>query len=1008
MRSNLYKSLAAFMAVSFSMCTFAQPATPESFELAEGSKAVPVKFATDVHIVQMKDKPVLAYEGGTDKLKATKPQKGQKINSKSRKVTDYVAHLDSRHDELMGEVGVKSKIYDYRYGLNGFAAVMTQEQVAALRSHPDVLRVWQDELRTIQTDTTPNYLGLSGSGGVWGAQGKGEDVIVGVLDTGITPEHPSFSDQNDLSDPDGSSGKLNLAYGPAPAGWNGECQSGHNFSQDDCNNKLIGARYFHEGYGNGKSGLSKDSSRSPRDTDGHGSHTASTAAGNEGVFNTINGGLTSGIAPRARIAAYKVCWDPREGDSGCASSDSAAAIDAAIADGVDVINFSIGGGSTSFSGPDDIGFLFAADAGIWVATSNGNSGPDAQTTGTPAGVPWITAVGATQDDQVFSSRLVVSGDLADTYFAVEGAGGVSFTTDVSAAMVAASPHNGCSALDNTDMSGKVALVIRGACNFSDKYNNAADAGAVAIIVYNDGAAADRFDPFTMSAPGTTIPGAMIGHVDGAAINVALTSGGNVNGAIGPSTQVSGDNRIADFSSRGPNGGALDIIKPDVAAPGVAIIAAGASANQHSAPQFIRISGTSMASPHVAGLFALLKEAHPDWSPAAAKSAIMTSARQNLKKTTGDDAADPFDIGAGHIVPASAFEPGLIYDAGLIDYAAFSCGNNFQIFSDASCNFVVNTLGYSSDGSELNLASIAIAEFIGSQTISRTVTSVTAGTTTFTVDVDAPVGIDVVVSPDSLVLEEGESATYTITFNANDDVIGGDWSYGSLTWNNDAGVSPARSPIAIKAQQLDAPSEVSGAGTDGALSFDVGFGYGGDYSAGTHGLVEATTEVGNVADDPGNSFAFFGPGTTLHTVVVPAGTQAARWSLFNDSTDGNDDLDLYVYHCPGGSCSLVGSSGNTDSNEEVTLSNPADGLYAIFVHGWETDGADANYVLNHWAVDADEGNMTVTGPAAATLGAIESVDVSWTGLDAGKKYVGSVSHNDADGAIQQTVVSISTE
>lgn len=1004
--STFFRSVGTLATLALSVCSFAQTPNVDDLQLAEGSKNVPVKFASDVHIVQMKEDPVLNYKGGIDKLKATKPDNGKKINAKSRDVMNYVAYLDSRHSKVMADVGIKSKIYDYRYALNGFAAVMTSQQVEALRAHPDVMQVWHDELRTLQTNSTPSYLGLSGPGGVWETQGKGEDVIIGMIDSGIIPEHPSFSDQLDLSDASGNSGKRNLAYGPAPAGWNGECQAGHNFSTDDCNNKLIGARYFHEGYGAGKSGMIDYESRSPRDVGGHGTHTSATAGGNEGVVDN-EGNVLSGVAPRARIASYKVCWDPKDGSrGGCASSDSAAAIDAAVADGVDVINFSIGGSSTSFAAPDDIAFLFAADAGVWVATSNGNSGPGPQTVGTPAGVPWITAVGATQDNEIFSTNLNVSGALNDSYFGVEGAGDVAFESDVAGDLMASSPANGCIAFDN-DLTGKIALVIRGACAFTDKYNNAAAAGANAIIVYNDGTAADRFDPFIMSAPGTTIPGAMIGFNDGDLIASTLANGENVSGVVGPGTRVSGDNRIAEFSSRGPNGGALDIIKPDVSAPGVGIIAAGASGT-HDAPNFIQISGTSMSSPHVAGLFALLKEQHPDWSAAAAKSAVMTSARQNLKKTVGDEDADAFDIGAGHVVPASAYDPGLVYDAGFLDYLAFSCGNNVQLVNDATCDFLTNGLGFPSDGSQLNLASIAIAEFIGTETINRTVTSVTAGTTTFTANVEAPAGIDVSVSPASMELAEGESATFSVTFSANADTVAGEWTFGSLTWNNDAGVSPARSPIAIKPQELDVVGEVSGAGVDGSVSFDIGFGYSGDYSAGAHGLVEASIESGNVLDDPGNSFAFLGDGTTYHIYGMAPDTQVARWSLFNEETDGNDDLDLYVYHCTD-LCRFQDGSGNVDSNEEVTISNPSDaGFYLVFVHGWETDGPDANYNIYSWAAGTDEANMTVTAPASATVGAVGSIGVSWSGLDTGKKYLGSVSHNDADGVIQQTVVSISTE
>jgi hypothetical protein len=504
---------------------------------------------------------------------------------------------------------------------------------------------------------------------------------------------------------------------------------------------------------------------------------------------------------------------------------------------------------------------------------------------------------------------------------------------------------------------------------------------------------------------------MIGFFDGDLIN-STVGGGAVSGTIGPGTQVSQNNRIAGFSSRGPNGGAPDVIKPDVAAPGVSIIAAetpepNAQAGGTPGALWQSISGTSMASPHVAGTFALLKSAHPDWTPAMAKSSLMTSARQNLKKTVGEDAADPFDIGAGHIVPGAAFQPGLVYDAGLFDYLAFSCDNNVQLVSNSACEFLTG-IGFPSDGSDLNLASIGIAELVGSQTVTRRVTSVTPGTTTFIASTEAPAGIDVSVSPNVLVLEEGETDAFTVTFEANPSSVPGEWTFGSLTWNNNAGVSAARSPIAIRPVFLDAPAEVSGSGTDGALSFDVGFGFDGSYTVDPSGLVAATREAAVVADDPGNSFQFFGPGTRLHLATINPGTEVARWALFNEFTDGNDDLDVFVFHCPGGLCSLVDQSTNADANETVTLLEPATGLYAIFVHGFETEGADANYTLFSWATDAGEGNMTTSGPAAATLGAVEVVDVVWSGLSANEKFLGAVVHGDGTETIGHTVVSVSTE
>lgn len=957
----------------------------------------PAANVARVYIVQMTSPPVVAYDGNIRGFRATRAGKGKKINPNSAHVRKYAQFLDSKHNRALKAVGATEKIYGYRFALNGFAALLTPVQAAAMKKRDDVQKVWLDEIRQLTTNSTPDYLGLTGDGGVWDLHGKGEDVIVGIIDTGITPEHPSFSDQIDFSDAPGNSGKRTRAYGPPPASWHGACISGQRWSQNDCNNKLIGARWYVSGFSaHGRSGLQKSEILSTRDTNGHGSHTAGTAAGNEGPINSITGQPVSGIAPRARIAAYKVCWI-----GGCAGADSAAAIDQAVADGVDVINYSIGGGSTAFAGPDDIAFLFAANAGVFVATSNGNAGPGAQTTGTPAGVPWITAVGATQDNEVFALSLQVTAPsgIAGDYLGLEGGGDVSFasTGDIAGSIVSAVPHMGCSALSNGgDIAGNIALVIRGGCAFTTKYNNAAAAGATAIVVYNDGANASRIDPIVMSAPGTTIPGIMIGHPDGALIDATAGSAG----LVGPGTQVSQDNRIAGFSSRGPNGGALDVIKPDVSAPGVNIIAAGAGANS-----FIRISGTSMSSPHVAGAFALLKESHPGWTAAMAKSALMTSGRQNLRKTFGEDAADPFDIGAGHIVPADSFSPGLVYDAGFFDYLAFSCDNNIQLISDGSCAFL-ESLGFQTDGSDLNLASIGIAEFVGTQTVIRTVTSVTDGTTNFSAVVEAPAGVDVVVTPDAFSLAKGDAQEVNIAFSANSAVVAGEWAFGSLTWaNDDAHASPARSPIAIRPLTMKADGEVSATGSSGSVDIDVEFGYGGAYSAVVKGISPASVIPSNVSATAG---------LEVFCANLPA-LDHLRMATFDEdtTTPGADDIDIRLFRVD--SCATfanltqIGGSGGVTSAEKIDIVNSPAGGYAFVIDYFAAAvGDNIDYKAFLHFVLGDAGNTSVTAPASAVLGATDTVSVAYGPLSTGTRHLGIVSHQDAGGEIARTIITVNTQ
>ncbi len=366
------------------------------------------RSSADTYIVQMSDDPVVAYEGGTSGLQATAPASGKKINPGSVEVKKYVAYLDGKHAAAVAIVDGE-KYYDYRFSFNGFAAKLSEQQAAKLAGQSGVVSVSKDVLGHVDTSTTPTFLGLDQSGsGLWAKLGgpgqAGEDVVVGVVDTGIWPEHPSFSDQKDFVFRTGSSGKRTLAYGPAPSSWYGECQSGEQFSQDMCTNKLIGARYYLSGFGH--FGIVKDDYKSARDHDGHGSHTASTAAGNYKVQATGAAaplGKISGMAPRARIAAYKVCWNGDEG--GCASSDSVAAIDQAVADGVDVINFSISGTSTNFLDPVEVAFLFAARAGVFVAASAGNSGPTASTVAHPS--PWLTTVAASTHSRASEATLTL-------------------------------------------------------------------------------------------------------------------------------------------------------------------------------------------------------------------------------------------------------------------------------------------------------------------------------------------------------------------------------------------------------------------------------------------------------------------------------------------------------------------------------------------------------------------------------------------------------------------------
>ncbi len=336
-------------------------------------------------------------------------------------VQSYMAELGALQDRVIAQAGSDvEQIYSYRYSLNGFAARMTEAQAHRLEHFEEVLAVWEDEIRPLATNFSPEFLGLfEPTVGLRGAPGlDGDGVIVAVIDSGITPEHPALDDTREADRPKlcRSSFAENtllglwlckvykrqedvLLYDP-PENWNGICQSGAQFEETACNNKLIGARYFVDG-AQSSGPIDSGEIMSARDTDGHGTHTATTVAGNRvnaSIFGTLLGPV-QGMAPRARIATYKACW-LRPGDlrASCNTSDLTNAIDMAVADGVHIINYSVGSSLRTATAPDDIALMAAAKAGVLAVVAAGNEGPNLGTIGSPAGAPWVITSGASSRD----------------------------------------------------------------------------------------------------------------------------------------------------------------------------------------------------------------------------------------------------------------------------------------------------------------------------------------------------------------------------------------------------------------------------------------------------------------------------------------------------------------------------------------------------------------------------------------------------------------------------------
>ncbi|MBA2386066.1 MAG: S8 family serine peptidase [Acidimicrobiia bacterium] len=975
-------------ATTVSLSTSAQTddlAVPE-----EAARGISDGKVVKTYIVTMADEPAATYEGGTAGIPATAPDTGEKLATKSEAVTQYRDFLNTRHNAALrgASVGQSKKIYDYTVTVNGFAADLSGAEAARLQRQPGVLSVAPDTIYQVDTITTPDFLGLTAPGGAWSREFKGGNTVIGVVDSGIWPENPSFSDTID--------GKLK--YGRFER-WNGTCVTGEQFNSTECNNKLIGARFYAAGWG-GQAGIEKQfpyEYYSPRDADGHGSHTASTAAGNRGMPVVIDGtnyGNASGMAPRARIAAYKVCWG-RGGEGGCFGSDSVAAIDQAVADGVDAINFSISGTSTNFLDPVELAFLRATNAGVFVAASAGNSGPGAATVAHPS--PWITTVAASTHDRKAQATLTTGDGKTYTGASAQKSGtpklDLVYAADVKAASASAADAALCDegTLDRAKVAGKMVLCDRGVIARTAKSMTVRDAGGKAMVLGNP-------TPNSINADFHFVPTI---HVDVEARNAILAyiqASGPSTGQLAPGQTVKDETAplTAAFSSRGPLQATGDLLKPDITAPGVDVLAA-VSPDGYFGRDYDLLSGTSMSSPHMAGLSLVLKSAHRTWTPAMLKSAMMTTAYDV-------DDANAFDVGSGHVDINRAIGPALVYDAGVGDYFSFLCGTE-DITEPALC---ANPI----DPSNLNQPNIAIGELAGKQTVTRTVTNAGGGTARFSVSVQEPAGVDVIVKPSSFTLPKRATQTYTVTFTTNDDAAFDEYAFGELTWTREGGRT-VNSDIVVKPVELAAPDEVSGEGVAGSGKFDITFGYTGPYNARAHGFEPATQQDGNVKDDPTNDINTAlrtGVGVTFHRVVVPAGTLHTRVSLFDEYTDGNDDLDLYLFD---GAGRFVGGSGSGTSAEQVDVANPTAGTYTAVVHGWQTDGPDANYTLFDWSVPADPADppntlKIVSAPTAAVVGETETIEYKWKGLAVGNKYLGAVSHNRGAERIDATLVSVDND
>ncbi|XP_073066834.1 subtilisin-like protease SBT2.5 [Primulina eburnea] len=776
----------------------------------------------EVYIVTLEGEPVVSYRGGVDGFEATAvdSDSDDKIDVTSELVISYANHLEKRHDMLLDMLfdrGAYKKLYSYSHLINGFAVHVSPEHAEILRRTIGVKSVERDWKVKKLTTHTPQFLGLPT--GVWPTGGgfdrAGEDIVIGFVDSGIYPHHPSFAAHK--MDP----------YGPVIK-YTGKCEVDPETKQDFCNGKIVGAQHFAEAAKAAGAFNSDIDYDSPLDGDGHGSHTAAIAAGNNGIPVRMHGyefGRASGMAPRARIAVYKALYRIFGGFI----ADVVAAIDQAVHDGVDILNLSVGPNSppaatkATFLNPFDATLLSAVKAGVFVAQAAGNGGPFPKSLLSYS--PWIASVAAAVDDRRYKNHLALGNGkiLAGIGLSPATHPNQTFTLvaandvilDSSVPKYSASDCQRPEVLNKNLVQGNILLCgysfnfVVGTSSIKKVWEAAKSLGAVGfVLAVENSSPGTKYDSVPVGIPGILITDIiksteLIDYYnvstqrDWTGRVTSFKAVGSIWDGLEPILLMSAP-QVALFSARGPNIKdyslqEADLLKPDILAPGFLIWAAwapnGTDEPNYIGEGFAMISGTSMATPHIAGIAALVKQKNPHWSPAAIKSALMTTsstldrAERPLEAQQYSESgmlslvpATPFDYGSGHVNPRAALDPGLIFDAGYEDYIGFLCttagidSREIRNYTYTPCNY---TLGHPSN---FNTPSITISHLVGTQTVTRTVTNV-AEEETYVIMARMAPAVAIETSPPAMTLTPGASGKFSVTLTVRS--VTGLYSFGEV-------------------------------------------------------------------------------------------------------------------------------------------------------------------------------------------------------------------------------------